>query len=133
MTQHTHKPSSVALARRASEAAWAEYNAACDVAEADNLRCRIDAHTQEQVTCLDRLRKSAIEAERHYRQLLDSASRLAAIRRAMVIDAENAINVEDEPVSQDFNPDDDPADDEYKQQSANERADWLMQAYPNLN
>jgi hypothetical protein len=133
MTQHTHKPSSVALARRASEAAWAEYNAACDVAEADNLRCRIDAHTQEQVDNLNHLRKSATEAERHYRQLLDSASRLAAIRRAMVIDAENAINVEDEPVSPDFNPDDDPADDEYKQQSANERADWLMQAYPNLN
>jgi type II secretory pathway component HofQ len=133
MTNQTHKPASVAMARRASDAAWAAYQAAADLAEADCARLRLDSHTQEQVDNLNHLRKSAIEAERHYRQLLDSASRLAAIRRAMVIDAENAINVEDEPVSPDFDPDDDPADDEYKQQSANERADWLMQAYPNLN
>jgi hypothetical protein len=133
MTNQTHKPASVAMARRASDAAWAAYQAAADLAEADCARLRLDSHTQEQVDNLNHLRMAAIEADSRYRQLLDSASKLAAIRRALIADAENAINVEPEPVIPDFDPDEDPADDEHKQQLADERADWLMQAYPNLN
>ena len=133
MTNNHHHPASVSIARRASEAAWATYQAAADLAEADCTRLRLDSHTQEQVDNLNHLRKAAIEADSLYRQLLDSASKLAAIRRELIIDAENAINVETEPVSPDFNPDDDPADDEHKQQLADERADWLMQNYPHLN
>jgi len=130
---HKHQPASVTHARRASDEAWEAYNAEVDMFEAYNLRMHIDAHTPDQITRLDRLRSAAVEAERRYHEIIAAAETLETIRRSRVADAENAINVETEPVSPDFDPDDDPADDEHKQRLADERADWMMQAYPNLN
>jgi len=133
MTSKQHHPSSVTHARRASDEAWEAYNAEVDMYEAYNLRMHIDAHTPDQVARLDRLRSVAVEAERRYHEIIAAAETLEAVRRSRAADAEAAINTtEAEPVAE-FDPDDDPADDEHKQRLADERADWMMQAYPNLN